>query len=137
MACVMLGCLSGVFADGVSGGEPVGRQSGFSVAGITHGVGRIMKKTVTVTLDVPDDFESFSALERFVRDAGRQWQRDLCEQLTLERGVAGENAECPHCGGSATIGKGSRPRHLKTQLSEVDVSVPRRQCKTCGRSFFL
>ena len=54
--------------------------------------------TVTVTLDVPNDFESFSALERYVKDAGRQWQRDLCSRLANETGVEVSEVACPHCG---------------------------------------
>ena len=95
-----------------------------------------MEKTITVTLDVPEDFESFSALERYVKDVGRQWQRDLCGQLASEKGVEAEEIVCPHCESTETIGKGRRLRHLKTQVGGVDVSVPRRQCKACGRYFF-
>jgi transposase-like protein len=92
--------------------------------------------TVTVTLDVPNDFESFSALERYVKDAGRQWQRDLCSRLANEKGVEVSEVACPHCGSPETIRKGTRSRQLKTQLGKVEVAVPRHQCKACDRSFF-
>ena len=97
----------------------------------------IMKKTLTVTLDVPDEFESFSALEEFVQEAGRRFQQDLCRDLTHEMGDKGGETACPDCGSSATIRKGSRLRCLKTPFGEVEVSVPRRLCKGCGHSFFV
>ena len=95
-----------------------------------------MKRTITVTLDVPEDFESFSALVRYVRDVGRQWQGDLCGQLASEKGVEAEETACPHCESPETIRKGTHLRHMKTPVGEVEVSVPRRECKVCGRYFF-
>ncbi|MEO2004155.1 MAG: hypothetical protein ABGY41_08650 [Candidatus Poribacteria bacterium] len=50
-----------------------------------------------------NDFESFSALERYVKDAGRQWQRDLCSRLANEKGVEVSEVACLHCGSPETI----------------------------------
>lgn len=49
-------------------------------------------KRITVTLEVPDDFESFNALERFVQQAGQQVKRDLCGRLGSEAALDGSSS---------------------------------------------
>lgn len=95
-----------------------------------------MKKTLTLTLDVPDAFDSFSSLESFIQQVGRQFQRDLCSDLVSEQVEAVGDTTCPSCGSSETTSKGSALRHLKTLFGEIAVRSPRWVCRSCGHSFF-
>jgi len=105
-----------------------------------------MPKTITLTIEVEDDFDSFNDLETFVdqeKDAGKAyvfWQKlkkELCEKLASNNAaVVSDSPCCPKCGHAESIAKGQKERKLKTIFGDVSIQQPRRQCKKCNSYFF-
>ena len=97
-----------------------------------------MPKTITFTLEVPDDFDSFSDLERFVNHQGQKLKQELCEKLAENHAaVVSASPSCPKCGHPESIAKGYKPRKMKTIFGDVQIKQSRRQCKKCRSYFFV
>ena len=96
-----------------------------------------MPKRITVTIEVPDDFESFDDLERFVQVAGQQVKRDLCGQLGSEMAEGSTTACCPKCASPNSVGHGCTTRKMKASFGDVELPHPRHRCKECGHTFFV
>ena len=95
-----------------------------------------MPKTITFTLEVPDNFDSFSDLETFVNHQGQKLKQELCEKLAQDSATE-YPLSCPKCGNEESIAKGQKPRQLKTVFGDVEVNRFRRQCKKCKSYFFV
>ena len=96
-----------------------------------------MPKRITVTIEVPDDFESFDDLERFVQVTGQQVKRDLCGQLGSDVAERAATVCCPKCESPNAAGHGSTTRKMKTSFGDVELPHPRQRCKECGHTFFV
>jgi predicted nucleic-acid-binding Zn-ribbon protein len=95
-----------------------------------------MPKKITLTLEVPDNFDSFSELETFVNHQGQKLKQELCEKLAQDSATE-DSSSCPKCGNEESIAKGHKPRKMKTIFGDVELKQHRRQCKNCASYFFL
>jgi hypothetical protein len=96
-----------------------------------------MPKRITVTIEVPDDFESFDDLEQFVQLTGQQVKRKLCGQLGSEMAQRAPTGCCPKCESPNMVGHGSTTRTMKTIFGDVELPHPRQRCKECRHTFFV
>lgn len=94
-----------------------------------------MPKTITFTLEVPDDFDSFNDLETFVNHQGQKLKKELCEKLVDDFAIE-DSLSCPKCSYTESIARGHKERKLKTIFGDIEIQQPRRQCKSCGSYFF-
>ncbi len=88
-----------------------------------------MPKRITVTIEVPDDFESFDDLEQFVQLTGQQMKRKLCGQLGSDMAQRAPTGCCPKCESPNMVGHGSTTRTMKTIFGDVELPHPRQRCK--------
>lgn len=95
-----------------------------------------MPQKITVTLEVPDDFDSFNDLESFVHQEGQKLKKELCQKLASKHDCS-KTLSCPKCGHPESIAKGHKERKLKTIFGDVEIKSPRRQCKKCRSYFFV
>ena len=92
-----------------------------------------MPKRITVTIEVPDDFESFDDLEQFVQLTGQQVKRKLCGQLGSEMAQRAPTGCCPKCESPNMVGHGSTTRTMKTIFGDVELPHPRQRDRKSTR----
>ena len=103
---------------------------------IAEGDTAMAKRTITVTLEVPDgaEVESLALAEDVAFGAARQVFGQVLQQLADERQA--EVGACRRCGGEQVRRKGRRGRRLYTRMGGVQLRRQRCECVACGHVFF-
>ena len=101
------------------------------------------QKEVTITIQLPAQFESLHQLEMAIHTEGQRIKQRLFEaelQAIIneqKEKVSDEGVTCPYCQKKNCIFFGNKPRQLKTLFGEVHLLIPRLQCKECKKYFLI